>query len=394
MTPTTPTPRTDALVEKTRARMTEKNGADVHDVVDFTILCRELERELAALSRPVVGELPEGEAQCLGDVIDQALAEQEQIGGLGPQTIEHLQSWRSRLSSPAPGTPEQVEAEPWGWMQDGKFNGPIAIPDAIRCASPDYAKAIYSTPLFTRPEPSPMKGGEIKDTQLSEAMRCADSLNWGDSLIGDAAKCLASYARLAEKSPNGEDGWNGLDAHTGTPLDRVDLEVLAQCCEKSPSRDIRGLVPPLARYALELRALRDETTPQEGTGHGYEVVNIPKSKNLDPITVYLKDHGPGRGEITITCFGESWTNFWGAMGKETIRQFFATAETDYLMKKLGAPLDPGTAKDAKEYGVTDPRELERIEEKWERWKSKNEYITRIVEAVRAALAPVNRKGEA
>jgi len=58
---------------------------------------------------------------------------------------------------------------------------------------------------------------------------------------------------------------------------------------------------------------------------------IVRAAGLDPITVYLRDTGPGRGTITIACFGCAWTTGWGAMGTETVAQFVATAHVDYLL---------------------------------------------------------------
>ena len=55
--------------------------------------------------------------------------------------------------------------------------------------------------------------------------------------------------------------------------------------------------------------------------------------SLDEITVYLEDYDPGQGKITITCYGKSWTAFWGSMG-ETIEKFFLRVDNGYLSKNL------------------------------------------------------------
>lgn len=123
----------------------------------------------------------------------------------------------------------------------------------------------------------------------------------------------------------------------------------------------------------------------------HEVINIPAQKGLDPITVFLKDYEPGRGEITITCYGDafggSWTNFWGAMGKDRgIREFFLSCDNGYLLSKLGAPSEPLKATEARDYGITSKPELDRIREQHQNWRARNKYIIRIIEAVRVALA--------
>lgn len=58
--------------------------------------------------------------------------------------------------------------------------------------------------------------------------------------------------------------------------------------------------------------------------------------SLDPITVMLDDVDVGRGSITICCFGDAWTAYFGAMGPERIVEFFCSAEADYLAGKLSS----------------------------------------------------------
>jgi len=56
---------------------------------------------------------------------------------------------------------------------------------------------------------------------------------------------------------------------------------------------------------------------------------------LDPVTVIAEDIEPGKGKITIECYGESWTAYWGAMGEtKTISQFFCSCDKHYLAGKL------------------------------------------------------------
>ena len=59
-----------------------------------------------------------------------------------------------------------------------------------------------------------------------------------------------------------------------------------------------------------------------------------KVEDLDPVDVMFEDHSPGRGWVTIRCFGEAWSNFWPAVGDQTIKQFFLSAGDDYLANKL------------------------------------------------------------
>lgn len=69
-------------------------------------------------------------------------------------------------------------------------------------------------------------------------------------------------------------------------------------------------------------------------------LTISGLERLDPIRVIMEDFGQGRGMITITCFGEAWSNYWGAMGEGalgeyvTIAEFFGFCSVDYLAGKL------------------------------------------------------------
>lgn len=66
------------------------------------------------------------------------------------------------------------------------------------------------------------------------------------------------------------------------------------------------------------------------------ITDVP---DLDPIRVMIENIDPGRGRITITCFDESWTNYWGAMGNgATIEAFCMRASADYIARKLSSGL--------------------------------------------------------
>lgn len=70
-----------------------------------------------------------------------------------------------------------------------------------------------------------------------------------------------------------------------------------------------------------------------------EKITVTEVPNLDPLSVYLEDYGPGQGKITITCFGKSWTHYWSHMGEDTkLREFFLSCDNQYIAGKLA----PGT----------------------------------------------------
>lgn len=91
---------------------------------------------------------------------------------------------------------------------------------------------------------------------------------------------------------------------------------------------------------------------------GMQIVDAPE---LDPIDVFWADYGPGRGSVTITCYGNAWTCYFGAIGGNTIREFFAECEVNYLTDKLG------------------------ISDVLKRGKREQKYLRQVIDAVRDSL---------
>lgn len=87
---------------------------------------------------------------------------------------------------------------------------------------------------------------------------------------------------------------------------------------------------------------------------------IENAQALDPVTVLMEDMKPGIGRITIICWGEVWTSFWGGMSGRSISQFFLAENSEYLAKNLR-----GSQKHT---------------------KAKAAYLLRIIEAVKSGLA--------
>ena len=65
-----------------------------------------------------------------------------------------------------------------------------------------------------------------------------------------------------------------------------------------------------------------------------EAIMIGGDPKLDPICVYWENSSHGQGRVTITCYGEAWTAYWGAMGENNIKQFFLRADDDYIAHRL------------------------------------------------------------
>ncbi|MGE8235092.1 MAG: hypothetical protein ACN6PQ_02350 [Stenotrophomonas indicatrix] len=64
--------------------------------------------------------------------------------------------------------------------------------------------------------------------------------------------------------------------------------------------------------------------------HGIRLIEIPCRNHLDPINVFVQDYELGRGRIVVTCYGQAWCGFWGAMGDRTVMQFVAACDADYV----------------------------------------------------------------
>lgn len=92
-----------------------------------------------------------------------------------------------------------------------------------------------------------------------------------------------------------------------------------------------------------------------------ECWKIPASNGLDEIHGFWMDVAPGKGYVTIICYGQAWTSYFGGMGDRTIREFFAECDTGYMVTKMG---------------IT-PHLKQR--------KCDHAYLGRIIDAVRAAV---------
>lgn len=65
-----------------------------------------------------------------------------------------------------------------------------------------------------------------------------------------------------------------------------------------------------------------------------DAIEITDAPALDAIQVYWEDFGQNRGRVTITCYGEAWTAYWGAMPEQTVREFFLKADVGYIANRL------------------------------------------------------------
>lgn len=70
-------------------------------------------------------------------------------------------------------------------------------------------------------------------------------------------------------------------------------------------------------------------------------------ERLDPVTIFLEDLGrrnvpierdpdywTGQGKLTISCWGKSWSTYWGGMGQRSLAEFVVQATSDYVLNCL------------------------------------------------------------
>jgi hypothetical protein len=61
-------------------------------------------------------------------------------------------------------------------------------------------------------------------------------------------------------------------------------------------------------------------------------LTITGAERLDPIHVFLEDIEPSKGRVTIACYGQAWSAYWGGMAGRTVAEFIGDMATPYLAK--------------------------------------------------------------
>lgn len=72
---------------------------------------------------------------------------------------------------------------------------------------------------------------------------------------------------------------------------------------------------------------------------------ISDVERLDPVRVMIENYEPGKGRITVTCFGKAWTGAWFAMGGDTVQEFIKRVSNDYLIGYFDPQLQSTTDDD-------------------------------------------------
>ncbi len=136
--------------------------------------------------------------------------------------------------------------------------------------------------------------------------------------VGGVMVTLAGYCWVA-----------GLDMHVAgdAELTRINQpEVMAKIRAKQEAKNALHFDTPLPGNAVApAQAVDLGQMPL-----GIRLIEIPRRNNLDPINVFVQDYELGRGRIVVTCYGQAWCGFWGAMGDRTVMQFVAACDADYV----------------------------------------------------------------
>ncbi|ECD3753445.1 hypothetical protein E0S44_14755 [Salmonella enterica subsp. enterica serovar Orion] len=128
---------------------------------------------------------------------------------------------------------------------------------------------------------------------------------------------------------------------------------------------------------------------------------ITGAERLDPVRVMIENYEPGKGRITITCYGKAWTAAWFAMGGDTVQEIIKLRrqkEIDaYKARKMWDEAE--TAEDVKanccDYVIGN--ELLNLfgDDPWyAKWPSvpnpEYQYLDRVINAVRDGMAEMER----
>lgn len=65
-------------------------------------------------------------------------------------------------------------------------------------------------------------------------------------------------------------------------------------------------------------------------------LTLSEIEGLDPVHVYLEDVGPRHGRLTIVCWDEAWTTYWGGMGDQSLAEFLVSVNVGYIANRLSS----------------------------------------------------------
>ena len=56
---------------------------------------------------------------------------------------------------------------------------------------------------------------------------------------------------------------------------------------------------------------------------------IPAQHGVDPIDVFIDWYGEDKSQVTLRCWNQAWTYYWGAHGHKDVEHFLVETGADY-----------------------------------------------------------------
>ncbi|HEL4242661.1 TPA: hypothetical protein UM790_000164 [Stenotrophomonas maltophilia] len=247
----------------------------------------------------------------------------------------------------------QPVGEPEIWVSPGQLEehkrrpagqGSNYLPTRLACEG-NFTQPLYTAPAAQQPAQVYLDG---LDRALGEAIDQRDRYHEvADDLAGHISAITG--VDIGEHSSANCPWQNAIEAaEEYKPAQAVDLPYsidadpagirarVADVITGTLMVGAQGHTPPPAGHWAEpfWQAARADATAQAvhlgQMPHGIRLVEIPRRNGLDPINVFVQDYELGRGRIVVTCYGQAWCGFWGAMGDRTVMQFVAACDADYV----------------------------------------------------------------
>lgn len=57
-------------------------------------------------------------------------------------------------------------------------------------------------------------------------------------------------------------------------------------------------------------------------------------ERLDPVTVFVEQLGESKSRITVQCYAQAWTAYWGSHGDCTVEEFITSCHAEYVADNL------------------------------------------------------------
>jgi hypothetical protein len=59
-----------------------------------------------------------------------------------------------------------------------------------------------------------------------------------------------------------------------------------------------------------------------------------KPDALDPITVFVEQYRPGSSRMTVQCYAQAWSAYWGSHGHNPLEEFVCDCHAEYIADGL------------------------------------------------------------